>query len=263
VTVSEFAFGARTLDRVNPMPLWAQLEVELRRRLDAGDFNSRFPTDLELTEIYEVSRHTARHAVSRLDADGMVTRQRGRGTMVNKRHFEQPLGALYSLFQLVESSGEEQRSKVLQMGSTTNDEAAAQLGLAPGTETFYLGRLRHADGDPLAIDHVWMPIDIGQNLVDSDFTHTALYQELDRLELPRPDRGDERIHPLIPSAEDRNLLGVARSEAAFRLERRGFCGDRQIEWRVTVVRGDRFTFVADWSEGQALGGGLRAASSKR
>ena len=47
------------LDRADPMPLWAQLEAELRRRIDAGEFSDgRFPTDLELTEGYEVSRHT-------------------------------------------------------------------------------------------------------------------------------------------------------------------------------------------------------------
>ena len=49
------------LDRADPVPLWAQLEAELRRRIDAGEFSDgRFPTDLELTEGYEVSRHTVR-----------------------------------------------------------------------------------------------------------------------------------------------------------------------------------------------------------
>ena len=46
------------LDRNSPMPLWAQLESELKRRLDAGEFNERFPTDGELVAEYEVSRHT-------------------------------------------------------------------------------------------------------------------------------------------------------------------------------------------------------------
>ena len=47
------------LDRHSPLPLWAQLETDLRRRIDAGEFaDGRFPTDLELTEGYDVSRHT-------------------------------------------------------------------------------------------------------------------------------------------------------------------------------------------------------------
>ena len=42
------------LDRADPVPLWAQLETELRRRIDAGEFSDgRFPTDLELTLFHE------------------------------------------------------------------------------------------------------------------------------------------------------------------------------------------------------------------
>ena len=43
------------LDRSSELPLWAQLEAELRRALDDGDFDDRFPTDLELTRRAEQS----------------------------------------------------------------------------------------------------------------------------------------------------------------------------------------------------------------
>ena len=41
------------LDRSSPMPLWAQLEHELKVRLDAGEFGERFPTDGELLRLAE------------------------------------------------------------------------------------------------------------------------------------------------------------------------------------------------------------------
>ena len=70
-----------TLDRNSPMPLWAQLEAELRRRVEAGEFDEGFfPTDLELTEAYDVSRHTVREAVRHLNKTGLLKRERGRGT---------------------------------------------------------------------------------------------------------------------------------------------------------------------------------------
>jgi len=246
------------LDRNSPMPLWAQLERELRRRLEAGEFVDRFPTDLEITSEYEVSRHTARHAVSRLGADGIVKRERGRGTTVNKNHFEQSLGALYSLFQLVEDNGDEQRSRVLAIETSADGMAAEQLGIDPKEELFHLSRLRMANGEPLAIDEVWMPADIGEALMGCDFTHTGLYAELARLNLPRPNQGFERIRPLVPSLECKHLLDLGPSDAAFSLERLGRCGNRPVEWRITTVRGDRFSFVAEWSEGQSSG--LRLAS---
>ena len=79
------------LDRTDPMPLWAQLEADLRRRIDVGDFgDGRFPTDLELTEGYEVSRRTAREAIRHLNKTGILKRERGRGTVINRSEFEQP-----------------------------------------------------------------------------------------------------------------------------------------------------------------------------
>ena len=48
------------LDRASPLPLWAQIVEDLRRRLVGGEFENRFPTDEELTRDYEVSRQTVR-----------------------------------------------------------------------------------------------------------------------------------------------------------------------------------------------------------
>ena len=235
-----------TLDRSSPLPLWAQLEADLRRRLGDGEFDERFPTDAELTSQYDVSRHTVREAVRHLNQNGLLRRERGRGTVVNKSEFEQPLGALYSLFDSVESQGVEQRSEILAVGETTEPVAAEYLGLEPEDRLWHLERLRFAGDEPLAVDRVWLPVDIGATLAGQDFTHTALYVELERMGGGRPDRGWERITPVVPTATERKQLGLAKGDAAFSLERLGACGDRPVEWRVTVIRGDRFRFVADW-----------------
>ena len=194
------------LDRSSTLPLWAQLETELRRAIDEGDFDDRFPTDLELTRRYDVSRHTVREAVGRLQADGLLTRVRGRGTVVERPEFEQRLGALYSLFSSIEAAGVEQRSEVLAVGMVNDPVAAEHLGLEPDVELFRLERLRFADDEPLAIDTAWLPAELCRPLLDADFTHTALYDELERRTGCRPDRGWERIAPVIPSPSQQALL---------------------------------------------------------
>ena len=129
--MSEFADGARSLDRDGSLALWAQLEQELRRRMDLGHFTDRFPTDRELMEIYAVSRHTARHAVAQLGADGIVRRARGVGTSIDRRTFERSLGSLYSLFQVVEESGVPQHSTVRSLERRVDAVAAEHLEAAP------------------------------------------------------------------------------------------------------------------------------------
>lgn len=239
------------LDRSSAEPLWAQLEAELRRRLRAGEFDHRFPTDHELMAAYGVSRHTARHAISRLDADGLITRRRGVGSAIDRHRFEQSLGSLYSLFQVVEATGARQRSYVLALTTTTDPEAAAHLGLDPTTALVHLARVRYADDEPLAVDRVWLPASIGAALLEVDFTHTALYDEIELATGRRPSSGWERITPIVPSPDDAHRLGLGADQAAFCLRRLALADGEPVEWRVTVIRGDRFTFVADWQAGQS------------
>jgi len=243
----------QALDRTSPMPLWAQLEAELQRRLDSGEFDDGpFPTDLALTEDYSVSRHTVREAIRHLNKAGVLKRERGRGTVVNRAEFEQSLGTLYSLFQSVESSVE-QTSTVLQLGVVKDAVAASHLDVPEATDLVLLARLRLADGSPLAIDRAWLPLSIAKPLLNVDWTHTALYDELRRAGVPAPTQGWERLSPTIPSATDRKKLGLKKAEAAFYLERLGSHDGSPIEWRTTVIRGDRFRFVSDWTSGTASG----------
>lgn len=239
------------LDRTQLEPLWAQLETDLRRRLVAGEFDDRFPTDLELTRGYGVSRHTVREAISHLNTDGLLHRVRGRGTIVTRSEFEQPLGTLYSLFRSVEARGVEQASEVLTLGVVEHAAAAGRLGLPADAPLVTLERIRLAAGTPLALDQAWLPAELARPLLDADFSHTALYDELEKRCGCRPDRGQERIMPVMPSERERDLLELGETDVAFSLERLGQDGDEVIEWRVTVIRGDRFHFVADWSAAES------------
>ena len=210
------------LDRHSPLPLWAQLEAELRRRIDDGEFaDGRFPTDLELTDAYQVSRHTVREAIRHLNKTGILKRERGRGTVINRSEFEQPLGTLYSLFQSIEATGTEQTSEVLEMGSVTDSIAASHLGLDEDDPLFLLARVRHAGGEALAVDRAWLPMSFAEPLLEVDWTHTALYDEMTRIGAPTPTTGWERLSPVIPPPADRALLDLPSGVAAFSLERLG------------------------------------------
>lgn len=240
------------------MPLWAQLEADLRARLDAGEFDKGFPTDAQLVSRYDVSRHTVREAIRHLNKTGILRRERGRGTVVNRAEFEQPLGGLYSLFRSIEAAGVNQRSTVLDVGVVQSPEAASHLELDEDTDFFFLERIRYAAEQPLAVDRAWLPLKLAEPLLTADFSHTALYDELERACGIRPNRGWERLTPVLPSFADRERLKLKRNDSAFFLERLGQRDTENIEWRTTTIRGDRYRFVADWSSNDGGGMQLRA-----
>ncbi len=252
-----------SLERDSPVPLWAQLRDDLRRRAAAGEFEGAFPSEMALVEQYSVSRNTVRDALRRLRADGIVVAGRGRrprlGTEVE---IAQPLGALYSLYDSVEAAGLEQRSVVRALDLRCDVEAARHLALADSASLLYLERLRLAGGEPLAIDRAWFPAALAEPLLGADFTHTGFYDELASRTGIYLTGGHEHFHAVVPSRAERALLRLGAGAAAFAIDRLGVVRGLPVEWRHTLVRGDRFSVVAEFSAGAGYRLDISAPSSR-
>ncbi|WAM19383.1 GntR family transcriptional regulator (plasmid) [Rhodococcus sp. JS3073] len=240
--------AARPLQRAACTTLWQQLQADLQRRLAEGEFAEVFPGELELRDEYGVSRSTVREALRALREDGIVTAARGRAPRLGGDvEISQPLGAIYSLFESVEAAHLHQRSIVRRLDERRDAHAAVRLGLEESTPLIYLERLRLADEEPLALDCAWLPAELARPLLDADFTHTSLYDELAGRCRVRLTGGREQIHAVIPTAAQRRLLELGPDTAAMRVQRTGTVNGVGIEWRTTVIRGDRFSVLADFS----------------
>ncbi|MEO8751937.1 MAG: GntR family transcriptional regulator [Casimicrobiaceae bacterium] len=236
------------LDRASALPLWAQLHADLRRRIGAVEFRNAFPGEMALATEYGVSRQTVREALRRLRAEGLVTAERGRPPRVAApAEILQPLGALYSLFSSVESAGLKQRSVVRVLDSRVDAIVAERLGLKASTLLIHVERLRLADEQPLAVDRVWLPARLASALLQADLSQTALYGELERRCGIRLSDGRETIRAVAPGAAEQRLLKMPRGTAAFRIDRLGCVDGVPVEWRQTLVRGDKFAVLAEFS----------------
>lgn len=238
----------RALSRVAGIPLWRQLRSDLEDRLASGEFSVAFPGELELCEQYGVSRHTVREALRALRDNGLVSAARGRPPRLGGRvEIAQPIGALYSLFRSVESANLSQRSLVRTLDARADAHVAIRLGLEESTPLVYLERLRLADEEPLAVDCAWLPVAIAEPLLDADFTHTGLYDELFARCGVRLTGGREQIRAIIPAPAHRELLDIGPDTAVMCVERIGVSNDTPVEWRRSVIRGDRFSVLAEFS----------------
>lgn len=235
------------LDRESPLPLWAQLLADLRRRVAAGEFADGFPTDEELRQAYGVSRQTVREAARRLQADGVIVRQRGRGSALAGSVLEQPLQALYSLASTAENLGLPERSEVRALRREQAGPAAAALGIGEGADVVYVERLRFVGEEPLSLHRSWLPAGLAKGLLRRDLSSGSLYDALADSGGVRVTGGWERIRPAIPTPDLRRLLGMPRGGALFEIERLATAGSVPVEWRQSVIRGDRYSLRADWS----------------
>lgn len=239
------------MDRSSALPLWAQLHADLVARIAAGEFVDGFPGEHALTASYGLSRHTVREALRQLRAEGVLVAERGRATrLAEVPVIEQPLGALYSLFAAVEATGLSQRSVVRALELRTDLAVAETLEMSPDAPLVYLERLRMAGDLPLALDYSWLPAEIGEPLLSADFTHTALYIELDTRCGIRLTGGREDLTAVVPEPADAALLDLDDRTAALSIRRLGYMGSRPVELRRTLIRGDRFTVSARFSPSQ-------------
>jgi GntR family transcriptional regulator len=253
--------GAARLRRGAGRSLWEQLLDDLTRRLRAGEFRDAFPGEIALCDEYQVSRHTVREALRRLREAGEVIAEPGRPPRIaSEAEVHQPLGALYSLFASVEAAGLPQLSVVRTLDIRADGVVADRLGLDGSEPLLHLERLRLAGGETLAVDRLWLPASIARPLLEADFTRTALYDELATRCSVRLTGGHETLRAVVPTAAERRLLDIDERTAAFAIDRLGYAGTTPVEWRQTLVRGDRFSVGARFSGRDGLQVDLGASS---
>ena len=76
------------IDRDSTIPLHEQVTDILTEYIETGEWstpNFQLPTEPELCDMFGVARGTIRQSLAKLEAEGYVRRERGRGTFVNAR----------------------------------------------------------------------------------------------------------------------------------------------------------------------------------
>jgi GntR family transcriptional regulator len=143
----------------------------------------RLPPEEELARDLGVSRATVRAALQSLAEDGIVSRRRRHGTVVNKHMLTRnlPLNRLVSFRDLIEQSGYEASVDPLrQRVDAPAAEIRSALGLRVGEKCLVVERLLRADRIPVivVIDVVavrWLHSEPGE-AIDADTTFGFIAQ---------------------------------------------------------------------------------------
>src|SRR6201997_2107790 len=135
------------------LPAYQRIQLSIRKRIDAGQLRPGDPvtSERDLAKMHEVSLMTARHALASLEREGVVERRRGVGTFVAapKIHFNK----LMSYTEQMASRSLRAGAKILFARIVESDEeATARLSLPPQSPVLKIERLRHAGGEPFALE---------------------------------------------------------------------------------------------------------------
>ncbi len=210
------------INRHSNTPLYQQLYEHLRGKIRAGDLRpgDLLPTENDLLDQHQVSRAVVRQALDELVREGLIYRQRGRGTFVAHPTVEQGLVRVVSFTDDMRQRGFTPGTKVISAGLLPAPaEVAANLGIGPGEELARIERLRLADGEPMSIEvshlvHAHCP-----GVLRFDFAQEPLREILQRQYDLRIESAHQSIRAIAATTTLAAQLGIPLAAPILFIER--------------------------------------------
>lgn len=168
------------IDRYSPMPVYQQIASDIISRISQEEWNigDKLPSENELSEEYDASRVTIRQALAKLEADGLIDKQRGRGAFLraNPRRVVQEL-YLPQIGVQHETDAKSERPK-LSIVTQANAQIYSNLAIAPGTPLVYLERLFTRRKKVVGINRAWFPLEMVPRMADQDLIENSITKTL-------------------------------------------------------------------------------------
>jgi DNA-binding GntR family transcriptional regulator len=238
------------VDRTSPIPLYFQVATRLQELIEQGEIGvgARIENEVDLAERLGVSRPTTRRAIQYLVERGMLVRKRGVGTQVVHPKVRRPV-ELSSLYDDLVSSDRKPRTEVLDLRVIPAPaEVTAVLDLPPGTEVTWIERLRYAGGEPLALMHNAIPVDL-LRLAPADLARHGLYELLRRAGLV-PRTATQIIGARTANTAEARTLDEKRGASLLTMTRTAWdANGRPLEYGSHLYRASRYSFEVNLSAG--------------
>ena len=238
--------GHDGIDGQLPTPLYHQIYLLLRDAIRRGDLEagSVLPGEIDLAETFKVSRITVKRALNELATDALVTRHRGRGTIVTPTpQLSVVRGSYDSLLESLKAMGHETQVKLLETTDVLPGDAIAELlEIPPGRKVQRAVRLRTLQGGPFSYLVSYVPSHIAKSYSRADLASLPLLTLLERAGVSI-DGADQWITAVGAEPKIATALGVVAGAPLLKIERlmRDAAGT-PVELVHGHYRPDRFTY---------------------
>lgn len=235
------------VDPASPIPLYHQIELDLREMIQSGALtpHDMLPPELALCRAYGVGRHTMRHALSRLTADGLIERHVGRGTFIRSQVDRKRFYLDRSFTKQMAQMGLVARSKVL----TTKNGVISEVHPKPlhsklGSRCFQLERLRFGSDEPIGLQRTIIVTERCPGIDIHSFEEKSLYETLSSTYDLSIERILHSISATSATPSQSNLLRVHEGAALLVVNTSAFLEDDDIiELTTSYYRADRYEYI--------------------
>lgn len=228
---------------------YIELADELRAAVLRGDFgaNKPFPTESALCKHYSVSRFTVREALRMLTQEGLITRRRGSGTVVQTASargstLHQPLSNVSEILQYAKGTSISFEQLAAQ---EVDADIAEKTGMSPSGKWFVFRGVRSAEGRrrPIALTHAWIHPDLADAVARFEDGSPTLFGQIEQYSGRSVNRVTQDIQAVKANSDAAGVLLVDEDDPVLLILRCYFDRDDQLfEISASYHPGERFTY---------------------
>jgi GntR family transcriptional regulator len=236
-----------------PLPKYHQIYLVLREQLHEGRFAQGLPGELALMRQFGVARVTVRRALEALAGEGLILRERGRGTRpvvaaeergdARSNEARNKTTHLTGLLENIVSMTQNTTVRVLEVASVAaSGEVAQALGLAAGAPVQKAVRVRSTREGPLSHITTWVPGDLARHFGRRELAKKPILVLLEEAGV-RVGGARQTISARLADSQVATHLGVAVGSALMAVRRLIHDEDgRPVQWLHGLYRPDRYEY---------------------
>lgn len=232
------------------VPSYIRLEHSLRESIASGRLKpgDAVPPESQLCQQFSISRNTARQALARLVFDGLIRRERGRGSLVAEPRF-QHTNIFPSFEEEMQAKGCLTAVRLLEQRVEPADGKVAQsLALPPGTPVFVLERQRIVDGAVVGYEIRYLPERIGKALTPDEIQNQPLVPAVRRILGRMHTRLDLRVTASVVRRREAKILETKVGAPVLVRENTWFLEpEGAVQYGKSIFRGDRYQMCIGFS----------------
>jgi GntR family transcriptional regulator len=246
----------KIIDKRSKIPYYYQLADILREMIkDTAQGKTPntpatlMPSEAELAKIHRISRATARQAFDLLEREGLIYREKGKGTFAATVRNRYNLTTLISTTADIVRRGWVPSVQVVSLKVLTPPQPIS-AALRGAEEVYELCRVRLGNNEPISIQWSYVPVDLCPGLTEADVTG-SLTQLLETRYGVRPWTAHEILRARLVTATEAKLLQIAPKSPVIYMERTTYSpAETPIEFMESVWRSDKYDFEFSLSRGE-------------
>jgi GntR family transcriptional regulator len=239
-----------TINFESHIPYYIQLMDILKEKVQQAEWapGDQISGEQDLCEHYQVSRTVVRQALRELEYEGVITRQKGKGTFISLPKISEGLvQKLTGFYQDMVERGLKPGSQVLHQNiSPATEKVARFLNIEPGEKVIDIQRLRFINDEPIQLVTTYIPHKLCPALASADLSNQSLYAYLEKECGIYLTKGHRFIEAVLATDHEAALLGIERGAPLLMLDSVSYSADGQpIEYYHALHRGDRSRFEVE------------------